>query len=281
VVGQSQAGTANPSVIGRVAATDLIRQTMRSALDNARLSPAQISAVGIGVAGGSAEYSENWLREIVSDVTPWALIAPSSDHEIALVGAHGKREGVLILAGTGSVAYGVNAEGQSWRVGGWGYLLGDEGSGYWLGNQALQAVARMADGREVETSLMTAILDRLEIADPRQIIAWLYHREGVRTAEVAKLALLVLEHAAHGDEVAQAIVERGAEELARHVQTIIRRLKMDTPAIAFAGGLLTAVNPLSEALCAKLGLENVPTPLHTPVIGAALLALRRYEDGTH
>jgi N-acetylglucosamine kinase-like BadF-type ATPase len=245
---------------------------MREALHSAGLRPGQIAAVGIGIAGAAARHSADWLREVTSGVTPQAQIVPSADYEIALVGALGERRGVLVLAGTGSLAYGVNDAGEAALVGGWGYLLDDKGSGYWIGQQGLQAVIQAEDGRGPETSLTRILLGALSLEKPLDVIAWLYRSETPRTRDVAQLAPLVLDQAAGGDSVAQQIVTQAVTELARAAQTVIRRLKLDHPGFAFTGGLLTTPNPLSEGLCRALGLDRLPSPRYPPVIGAALLA---------
>ena len=206
-------------------------------------------------------------------MVPQARIVPSSDYEIALVGAHGQRLGILLLAGTGSLAYGVNDAGESALVGGWGYLIGDEGSGYWLGAQALRAVVRMADGRGRRTLLYDAIMSDLKLAQPLDVIAWLYGADASRVGEVARLAPLVLACAAQGDSVAQTMVEAGARDLALAVRSVAQRLSLRPQQVVFAGGLLTNVNPLSDLVCDLLGLVAIPVPKHPPVLGAAILAL--------
>ncbi|MBI5669245.1 MAG: hypothetical protein HZC41_14675 [Chloroflexi bacterium] len=273
VLGQAQGGAANPNVAGRDTAAQTIQTAVRTALASAGLAAEQISAVGIGVAGADMAHSEAWLREVVAEVLPDARIVPSSDHEIALTGAHGERRGILVLAGTGSLACGANAAGDYVKVGGWGYLLGDEGSGYWLGSMALRAVARAADGRDLATGLTAALLERLALPDARAIIGWLYGTP--RTADVAALAGVVLEQAAAGDRAAKAIVETGARELALAARTVRLRLGMEALPVAFAGGLLAESNLLSRRLCDLLGLAGLPSPRYPPVIGAAILALRQ------
>lgn len=272
VLGQAQGGTANPNAAGRAAAARTIQTAVQAALANAGLPAAQISTVGIGVAGADMAHSETWLREVVAGVLPDVLVVPSSDHEIALTGAHGDRRGILVLAGTGSLACGANGAGDYVKVGGWGYLLGDEGSGYWLGSMALRAVARADDGRDPATTLTAALLERLALPDARALIGWLYGAP--RTADVAALAGLVLEQAA-GDRTAKAIVETGARELALAARAVRLRLGVEALPVAFAGGLLAESNPLSRLLCDFLGLDEIPVPRYPPVIGAAILALRQ------
>jgi len=268
--GQVEGPAVNPSAVGHERAAALIQEAMRAALGD--LSPQAVAAVGIGVAGAAASHSAQWLIEVVHAVLPHAQVAPSADYEIALVGALGQRLGLLVLAGTGALAYGVNAAGEGALAGGWGYLLGDEGSGYWLGLEGLRAVLRAADGRGPETALTTSLLPALGLEGARALIPWLYRSAMLRTPQVASLAPLVLAAARLGDLCAAEIVARGAQELALAAHAVMRRLALSAPRIAFAGGLLSTPNPLSESLCRLLALDELPQPLHPPVLGAVLLA---------
>lgn len=268
-IAQAQAGTANPSSIGREAASLRIRDTMWAALQQAGKPP--IAGVGIGIAGASAAYAEDWLREVVTAVLPDAFIAPSSDNEIALVGARGERFGGLLLAGTGSVAYGIDADGHCTQVGGWGYLLGDEGSGFWLGMEALRTLVREADGTQPSPSALTPQLyDALRIKTAQDAINWLYHP--LEIAQVARLARIVIETAADGDWRAVEIVAEASRYLALLAHTLMTRTGLRTEHLSFAGGLLSADNLLSQRTRARLGLTEQPMALYPPVVGAALLA---------
>ena len=273
VVGEATDATVNPSVIGREAAAARIQKTIRAALQSATLASDQIAAVAIGVAGAAREHSEAWLDDVVTPVLPSALVVPSSDLEIALVGARGERRGVLVLAGTGSAAYGINEAGQSLLVGGWGYLLGDEGSGYWLGLQALRTVAQADDRQDSSALLPGRVLSALELKQPRDLLRWLYHAETSRNRDIAALAPLVLDAANDGDETANMLVTSAAEHLAELGRITARRLNIKSPAYAFAGGLLENPNLLSTKVCEVLQTDSFPQRQHSPVIGAALLAL--------
>jgi N-acetylglucosamine kinase-like BadF-type ATPase len=167
----------------------------------------------------------------------------------------------------------VGQEGCYHLVGAKGYLLGDEGSGYWIGLEGLRAVIRAADGRGRKTMLVEAMLGRLELKVPDDLLAWLYQSGGSRTRDVAKLAGVVMEQAAGGDAVSQDIVLRAAQELALAVRAIQLILKREALPIAFAGGLLTHDTPLSRSLCDLIGLAEAPQPQYTPVIGGAIMAL--------
>ena len=280
VVAQAMRGTANPSAIGRDAAAALIQEALHEAVnaalpardDSAASGQPSIAGVGIGIAGASAVYAEAWLRATIQDALPGVFVAPSMDNEIALVGAHAERRGVLVLAGTGSVAYGVNDSGETAQAGGWGYLLGDEGGGYWLATEALRALIHWADGMQPEAEgLSRRIMRRLGFHSPLDLIAWLY-RQPPPTREVAQHAGLVLDAAADDDAAALEIVARGADALAALVGAVSTRLGMAQPQVGFAGGLLSSDNPLSRALCARLKLDAIPQAVYPPVVGAALLA---------
>jgi len=262
-------GKANPNTLGLQQASERIQQALRDVVQD---FPEPIHAVGIGIAGAPKAIAEKWLRDTVKAALPLAEVVPSSDEEIALVGAHGERRGVLVLAGTGSIAHAVNDAGEGLTIGGWGYLMGDKGSGYWLGLQALEAYIRHEDGTDTRpTSLVARVRQACGFKDRFDIIPWLY-QPAPDASKVASLAPLVLEEAQAGDARAQQIVSEGADELALLAQTLVRRLNIQQPRYAFAGSLLTEPTPLAEALCRRLHLPTPPRPRYSPMVGAALLA---------
>ena len=181
--------------------------TLRAALDVAGVAPRQVAAVGIGVAGAAASHSAEWLREVVRAVTP----ARADRAERRLRDRAGWRagtRGVLVLAGTGSLAYGVNRRGRK-LIGGWGYLLGDEGSGGWLGLEGLRAVVRAADGRGPATVLTDRLLHELGLSDARDLIPWLYRADS-RTPAIARWRACA-RRCRSGDAVARSLVARAAD----------------------------------------------------------------------
>jgi len=274
VLGESVGTTANPNLVGRPTAMKTIQDTALTAIDCAGLKPEQIAGVGIGVAGAESSHSETWLREVTTGVLPQAFVVPSGDHEIALVGAHGQRLGMLVLAGTGSLACGVGQAGQYVVIGARGYLLGDEGSGFWIGMEGLRAAVRGEDGRAPATSLTSAMLENLHLSGSEALIPWLYHSGHNRAPDVAALAGIVLEQAEQGDDVAKIIIGHAVDELALAVRALNFRLHMERLPIAFAGGLLSAPNLLSNSLCEVFGLEAIPLPKYPASIGAAIIALQ-------
>ncbi len=264
----------NPSIIGRAIARERIRGGILKALQLGELRGDRITAVGIGIAGASNCHSEAWLRETLRPSLPTTYAALSSDLEIALVGALAQPSGILLLAGTGSAAYGCTAAGQRLQVGGWGYLLGDEGSSYWIGSQLLRHVTHAFDaGAEPgNTALAAACLDRLGLPGPRDLLAWVYRSQMAPAARVASLAPFLLDRAEMGDELAIDIARRAAEHLVQLVETVQRQLNYSQAPIAFAGGLLDNCNWLSAEVARRLSRPRRPAAKHSPVIGAALLA---------
>ena len=263
------AETANPSVLGYSQAEELLRSSLTQTISDAGITSSKVHYVGAGMAG--AAQNPDWLKNILSSVLSHAKITVAPDYEIALIGAHGKRYGMLVLSGTGSVAFGIDASGESAHSGGWGYLLDDGGSGYWLGLETLKSATRIADGREEETGLYEQTFAHLKISTPDELISWLYNPE-TKNQEIAQMAPIVLACAATGDLEALRIVEDGAEQLYQLYLSVIKRLKFGGTPVMFSGGLLSSGNLLRRLLMQKIGLEKVPTPKYSPVEGAALMA---------
>ena len=278
VICSVEASAANPNVIGPDEAQEVIRAAVMQALSQAGRSTEDVVAAGIGVSGASQQHSREWLLATLAPVLPISLIMSSSDLEIALVGALGQRQGVLILAGTGSAAFGIAPDGRSLQIGGWGYLLGDAGSGYWIGKQVLQSIIRnhenhpYANGETFAYAFEQHILAELNFSHPRQLIAWLYRGQRAPPVQLADLARLVLKLAETGNWQAQNILQRAALHLVAQANLLMKQLAYQDAPVAFAGGLLNHSNFLSEEVARRLGLCERPAAIYPPVIGAALLA---------
>ena len=267
-------GSVNPSVVGHDEARARIQSGVLAALGEANLQPKRISAVGIGIAGASKLHSERWLLDTLKPVLPRSHHVLSSDLEIALVGALTERHGILLLAGTGSGAYGSKPGNLRLQVGGWGYLLGDEGGSYWIGRELLRLAMREYDlGWDANVkALGRACLNALGLSQPQELVTWVYRSDGPPAARIGGLAPLVLQRANDGDEQAMDILRRASGHLVDLAQTLRRRLDFAGAPIAFAGGLLDNDNWLSREVSRRLALAKRPVAQHPPVIGAALMA---------
>jgi N-acetylglucosamine kinase-like BadF-type ATPase len=170
----------------------------------------------------------------------------------------------------------VDATGKGLLVGGWGYLLGDEGGGYWIGLQALKALAKVYDGAlEMQQGQMLAkyVSEMLELRYPKDLLKWLYKGEPP-TRDVARLAEVVFHAFEEGDQLADGIIQHATWALGDLVKLVSGRLMLEKPDVAFAGSLLTEDTPLRTRLAKHLGLASAPLPLYPPVVGAALLAIQ-------
>jgi glucosamine kinase len=266
-----QPHSVNPSGIGRDLAAHRLQDALRAVLADLP-ADAQVKAVGAGIAGADSRYAGDWIRETVGAVLPNTAIVPSADYEVALVGATGERYGVLLLSGTGSSSFGINRDGASVVVGGWGYRIGDEGSGYELAVEGLRRLAQAIDGRRPHTPLTERLLKHIGLEKPRDdLLEWTYHTAAHQ--DIAACARVVVEMAGDSDTEALTLVDTAAGHLVDHYTAIVRQLGMDAPPIGFAGGLLTADTALARALAHKLGLDAPPVPKYPPVAGAALLAM--------
>jgi N-acetylglucosamine kinase-like BadF-type ATPase len=219
-------------------------------------------------------------------IGPDSRVLVVNDALIALVAGAKDAPGIVIIAGTGSIVYGHNAGGEAARAGGWGHMIGDEGSGYWIGREALAAVMRASDGRGPATRLTSEILAHLHLNDESRLPRIVYDRESPRMT-VAALGPIVQEVAAQGDAVATRILERAAEELVLAAQSVASRLEMRGDEFTFflAGGVFRVVPWLAEELPRRLA-EVAPRCqvqlLHEePAVGAVWLALAEARGGAN
>jgi N-acetylglucosamine kinase-like BadF-type ATPase len=186
-------------------------------------------------------------------------------------------DGINVVSGTGSISYGRHGE-RSARVGGWGELFGDEGSGYWVGVRALQTASQMSDGRLEAGPLLTLLRERLELATDLDLIDVTLNRWRSDRGRVAGLSRLVVEAARLGDAEAGQILVDAAAELARLVESTRARLQFateDTVKVSYSGGMFTVrevVAGFGQALAGSTVSYALSPPQLPPVVGAALYA---------
>ncbi len=290
--GYGQGSAANYQTIGREAAYVGIEMAVRQATQNSLLGELSIQGIGIGLAGAGRPEDLQVVRGFAEQLqaTPdlrltWDLqpdsVAIAHDCEIALLGGIGQSIGIVAIAGTGSIVYGKNDRGDTQRAGGWGYLLGDEGSGYDIALQGLQAVLRAYDGRlSATTCLVRDIQTHLELNSPEELVSLVY-RQGWGVKEIATIAPIVHQAAASGDAVANQIFDRAAAELALGTQVVASRLfaPEDQFEVVAIGGMWQGAANLFDRFTTRLAktLPNAHAifPRHEPAYGAGLMALNR------
>lgn len=232
--GRAVAGSSNFAAVGPAAALHEIRVALGGAVELAG-GALPVAGVWIGLAGIGRPGDGDMLLPELSRMAD--VVQLTNDAEL-LLSAWGTSPGVGLIAGTGSIALARDAAGQIHRAGGWGHIIGDEGSGYDLGRQALQAASHAADGRGPETALLAAILDRWQLVDPSGMITQVYLNGDKAT--IAELSSLVFGCAAEGDRVARRIVARGATGLSEIAIAAANALGSSPAAVplALGGGLM-------------------------------------------
>ncbi|MBK8049895.1 MAG: ATPase, partial [Anaerolineales bacterium] len=236
VLGIGIGGVSNYDDVGVEVAQRSIGIAVQEAIAAAGVDLGDSQAVFLGMAGVTSEVDRAHIRDIALNLrlAPAHRIGVDHDCRAALAGGLEGRPGIVQIMGTGSSTYGRNAAGESWLAGGRGHLIADEGSGYWLGIQAMRAAVRTYDGRDPDTALLPALLARLEIGSIDDLLYRLYVRNMTRT-EIAALGPLVMEVAQAGDRKAQTILEDGAREVAECVYAVARRLGMVAGVVEVCG----------------------------------------------
>ena len=256
-----------------LASAVVIAEVARQVLGLSGRLHADVLVVGAAGAGRSLERTS--LRDALRSEAVAEEVHVTTDIEIALEAAFGESPGIVVSAGTGSIAVGRDRHGKLDRIGGYGWQMGDEGSGYAIGRAALGAVGRAADGRSPGTALHGCVMDRTGSRDLDHLVRW---AASAGPAEVAALAPHILAVAAGGDLVAQGISDYAARELSQLALTLAERLSADPPiAVAVTGGLLSGETPLRRAVLDKLAEAPQLRPAEAPVdaaLGALAMARR-------
>ena len=281
VVAVARASGANLQAGGEHEVEKVLHHVMEAALGDRGVRP---EAVCLGIAGADREDDARVVRAIMRRISPGSRVLVVNDALVALVAGAGREAAIVVMAGTGSIAYGRNAHGFAARAGGWGHAIGDEGSGYWIGRRALAAVVREVDGRGPRTRLTADVLAHFDVPDAAALVSVVYDRKLPRHG-VATLGPVVQAAHAAGDAVATHILERAAEELTLAGRSVASRLDMrgETFVFLLAGGVFQAVPSLAGQMERRL-VEVAPRCrvsllAEEPAAGAVALALDEARGG--
>ena len=277
--GAGLAGGSNHLRVGIEEATRNVERAVNIALREAHVAINDVEYAYCGIAGSDHPAHHQRVVDSLRVFFPRGNFIVDTDARIALTGAIGFTAGIVVISGTGSVAFGRNAADEEARAGGWGPTLGDEGSGFWIAREGLSAIVRAHDGRGFATSLTELLCQEYEMCEPDELPAFVYAAT-THVDDIARYGKLVFEAAQTGDAVASEILSRAGAELAHCVLAISRRLHMTDSEfpVAYVGGAFKAgellLNPMRLQLQRDLPGATLQPPKATPVEGAAMMAIR-------
>ena len=274
IIAKAESGASNYHAVGEER-TKRVLSDVISQLTTGATAALESCTCCLGLAGVASSVDKEVIGRICDEMGLPENRILTHDAQIALIGGAEELSGVIIIAGTGSIVYGMDAAGREAQAGGWGHLLGDEGSGYDIARRAFQAVARAADGRGVPTQLSSLMLETLEFPQPRNLIPWIH---SVSKDKVAQFAGVVFVAANMNDSVAQGILDVAADELTLAARIVIDKLGFDQPFnLVLSGGIFSHQPTFVESLRNRLQDfspdARVCLPKREPAYGAVLLAI--------
>jgi N-acetylglucosamine kinase-like BadF-type ATPase len=281
-LGSGLAGASNHLRVGIEVATRNVERAVNAALVEAGIAIRDVEYAYCGIAGSDHPAHHDKVVEALNVFFPRGNFIVDTDARIALTGAVGFGAGIVVISGTGSVAFGRNAAGEEERAGGWGPTLGDEGSGFWIAREGLASIVRAHDGRGFATAMTDLLCVEYDMCSPAELPKFVYATT-THVDDIARYGKLVIEAAKTGDHVARNILARGGAELAECVLAIARKLHMTDSEfpVAYVGGAFHAGDLLLEPMRLRLqrdapGASLIPPKL-APVEGAAMMAMRASE----
>lgn len=272
-VGRGEAGSSNHYSVGVARAVENIQQAVTQALQHANIQKTEIASWGLALAGACTVAEQDLLRKAIMPICPTEKLVIDEDVAAAQAGAFGGGAGAVCIAGTGANCFGINENGQRARVDGLGPLLGDRGSGYWIGEQTLRIICKMDNGIVPKSPLLDKVLQQLEVTDVDGLVQIVYQPDFERD-RIAGLAPIVMQLSREGDSASTNILQAAGRELAATTIVVLRELTLQQ--VAPVGGILSQQTALRETyeVVLKNGVDGaeVVKPKYDAVIGAALLA---------
>ncbi len=277
VLSQAKTGASNPLRVGVETSVREIAEAVDAACDALGKSRTDIAAAFVGLAGVRREDLRERMRESLQDELGVEILEVATDAEIALHGATDGREGIVIIAGTGSICCGRNSTGEFARAGGWGPLAGDEGGGAGIARRALQQIAKASDGRG-EKTMLGEYACRYFRADTSDDLAMAIYSPTMTNDKIAGFARFVIEAARAKDSIATELLTEAARELGIAANAVIKNLGLGKKKfqVAYVGGIFNAEKLIFEPLLEEIrkGAPHafLAPPLFPPAVAAAKMA---------
>lgn len=230
-------------------------------------------------AVGEFENSEIVLSNIIENTIGIKPSLVVNDVVIGWAGGSLGKDSIHLVAGTGTIAYAKNRD-KELRVSGWGSLIGDEGSAYYIGLEGLREVTKQLDGRSNKTLLKDLIMDGIKAFKPYQLIEWVYNLdEKIRRTKIAKLAVLVYKAAKQNDSRAINILKKASYELFKCIEAAVNNIEFDEITISYSGSVLEkneiVRNRFETLVKGKFGNVNIHRSILPPVLGGIVLGMKK------
>jgi N-acetylglucosamine kinase-like BadF-type ATPase len=272
-----ESGPSNPNSAGFEAAATALAEAVHEALHRAAADPDHVLAAVLAVASVDTEDVQKHLLSEIPALRTVESAFMTNDVVAAWASGTWGQPGVAAISGTGSNVFGVGVDGETWRCGGWDYLLGDEGAGVWIGLEAMRRATRWRDGRAPHTALVDRLCEVYDMADVAELHEIVYQR--LQKADIAAFAVHVAEVAGTGDPVAVEILGDAGRLLAEQIVTVIRRVRLpDEFPVALVGSSYKAgplmLDPLVADVLAVAPGAHIQRPEIPPVGGSLWLAAR-------
>ncbi len=283
ILAEASAGPSNFIIIGTEKVSKTILDLLKETTSQLNLSVNDLSSVVIGSTGAGRKENalklETDFKKIASEENyKINNFFVESDARIALEGAFSGKPGSILIAGTGSIMFGKDPEGNIHRVGGFGRFIGDEGSGYMIGRLGLIAVAKEMDGRGKKTLITSLLKDKMNIDSTSVLINEVY----VNKFDIPSVTPLVIDAAHKGDEIALEILKKQGDELLLHISAMKKKLQTPQMPVSFIGSLLT-----KDFIYSKIVKEKIEQQFNDvvikpadfpPEIGAVIMAIDKYTN---
>ncbi len=277
IIVEHKTTTSNPNIVGFKECGKIIDGLIKKCCNSVKIPPKNISFIVAGISGAGRSTEQKLIIKELQKYPYAKNLTIESDAHIALEGVLGGNFGIVVIAGTGSIAFGKDTEGKIHRVGGWGRIIGDEGSGFALGRQGLTAITHELDGRGKKTLLTKVVAKKFQLHNQENIIDAVYRKN----FPIASIAPLVIRAAEKSDTICQKIIFTACSELIEHIHALRKKFPKNVKIpLVLHGGLLSRKNYYSESvikmITKKFSDKIKIVKAHTsPVGGAIIMALER------